>query len=344
MKSQTKAILASVMVLALALSSIGGVTYSWFSDTEYNDITIGTAKLGVTSTLAINNIENGACEVDRYNNIIISGATDADLQLTITNNGSIPVKVIATVVMPTFTAMYYTNNSSERVDHGRVYATYDSNKNIIGFDTDEYFYNSENIRQNNYSKILFGFSENDMVKLTPTQIGYLPGNYEFLGVESNSIRHYEYLFKIGEVELDANGDYDTFSFKMSILQGIEAGIINDFYVRTTAVQNTLTSENLNETGETVINDVDSSKSLRLFNPSTNIRIDRESLTGVNIIKVSVNENNGTQIVIKYFDLNGDEINPTLGDVSISYSKNGVKGQITAKASIGLYTIIAGSIS
>lgn len=43
MKAQSKAILASLVVIALALTAVSGVTYSWFSDFEQNDIDVSTA-------------------------------------------------------------------------------------------------------------------------------------------------------------------------------------------------------------------------------------------------------------------------------------------------------------
>lgn len=45
MKAQTRAIIASVVVIALALSAISGVTYSWFSDSEEATIDVNTAKV-----------------------------------------------------------------------------------------------------------------------------------------------------------------------------------------------------------------------------------------------------------------------------------------------------------
>ncbi|MBR7153443.1 MAG: SipW-dependent-type signal peptide-containing protein [Candidatus Methanomethylophilaceae archaeon] len=47
MKAQTKAILASLVVMAVALSAVSGVTYSWWSDSENTDITVGTGNLDV---------------------------------------------------------------------------------------------------------------------------------------------------------------------------------------------------------------------------------------------------------------------------------------------------------
>ena len=47
MKAQTKAIVASVVVIALALAAVSGVTYSWFSDTESSDINVSSAKIDI---------------------------------------------------------------------------------------------------------------------------------------------------------------------------------------------------------------------------------------------------------------------------------------------------------
>ena len=45
MRAQTKAIIASVLVIALALTAVSGVTYSWWSDSESAEITISTGKM-----------------------------------------------------------------------------------------------------------------------------------------------------------------------------------------------------------------------------------------------------------------------------------------------------------
>lgn len=45
MRAQTKAIIASVLVIALALTAASGVTYSWWSDSESAEITISTGKM-----------------------------------------------------------------------------------------------------------------------------------------------------------------------------------------------------------------------------------------------------------------------------------------------------------
>ena len=50
MKAETKAILASVVVIALALTAVSGVTYSWWSDSESAEIDISTGGMDVTVT------------------------------------------------------------------------------------------------------------------------------------------------------------------------------------------------------------------------------------------------------------------------------------------------------
>ena len=45
-----KAIMASAVVIALCLAAVGGVTYSWFSDTEQSNITVNTGMIDIDST------------------------------------------------------------------------------------------------------------------------------------------------------------------------------------------------------------------------------------------------------------------------------------------------------
>lgn len=48
MRAQAKAIIASVLVIALALTAVSGVTYSWWSDSESAEITISTGKMDLS--------------------------------------------------------------------------------------------------------------------------------------------------------------------------------------------------------------------------------------------------------------------------------------------------------
>lgn len=51
MKSQMKMIIASVVVIALALTAVSGVTYSWFSDSESSNITVTSGTVDLDSRL-----------------------------------------------------------------------------------------------------------------------------------------------------------------------------------------------------------------------------------------------------------------------------------------------------
>ena len=86
MRSQTRAIIASVAVLAMLLTTVGGVTYSWFADEHSVDITTDTAKVSYDQQLMYDNVEMTA-------ETISVGDTSAEhtLEVTVKNNGSMPV-------------------------------------------------------------------------------------------------------------------------------------------------------------------------------------------------------------------------------------------------------------
>ncbi len=80
-----KAILASIVVIALALSAISGITYSWWSDTEQTDITIDTGYLDVSATnfkVTVGGVEKVSKEkVPSAFSISYGGTASADLAL-----------------------------------------------------------------------------------------------------------------------------------------------------------------------------------------------------------------------------------------------------------------------
>jgi len=53
MKAQTKMIAVSLVVIMLALSALGGVTYSWFSDTDESEISVTTGNISVSSSIDV---------------------------------------------------------------------------------------------------------------------------------------------------------------------------------------------------------------------------------------------------------------------------------------------------
>ena len=52
MKAQMKAIMASAVVIALCLAAVGGVTYSWFSDSDQSEINVTAGTIDLTATVS----------------------------------------------------------------------------------------------------------------------------------------------------------------------------------------------------------------------------------------------------------------------------------------------------
>ena len=92
MKTEYKAILASIIVIALALTAVSTVTYSWFSDTDSSDITISTATVDV--------------ELDIDDTISVTGYGSA----TAYSNGNIGISNFA--ANSSFSGTYTVSNNS----------------------------------------------------------------------------------------------------------------------------------------------------------------------------------------------------------------------------------------
>ena len=60
MKAEMKAVVASIVVIALALTAVSGITYSWFSDEEKATIDVTTGVIDIKSTGATIAINDGA--------------------------------------------------------------------------------------------------------------------------------------------------------------------------------------------------------------------------------------------------------------------------------------------
>lgn len=73
MKAQTKAIVASIVVVALALSAVSGITYSWFSDTESAEINVKAATVDVELEQSAGHSTGTGTVGTDGNNIALSG-------------------------------------------------------------------------------------------------------------------------------------------------------------------------------------------------------------------------------------------------------------------------------
>lgn len=96
MKTEYKAVIASVVVIALCLCAVGGVTYSWFSDTDRAEIDISTAKVDVDltiNTIASESGSLGTASIDS-GNINISNMAPGDAfsgTYNIDNNSTVKI-------------------------------------------------------------------------------------------------------------------------------------------------------------------------------------------------------------------------------------------------------------
>ena len=98
MKNQTKAVIASIVVIALALTAVSGITYSWFSDTEKANITVSTAAINYeVSYSAVNENENNKTTIENETGYVFkinNLAANAKIKVTatITNKSTIDTK------------------------------------------------------------------------------------------------------------------------------------------------------------------------------------------------------------------------------------------------------------
>lgn len=156
MKAQTKVVVSLIVVSALAITAVSGVTYSWFSDTESSDITITTGKVDVSmdaGNLALysydgtegklkevtGNFTNGGSATLKVDggkaSVIMNNATPGDairFTLDLKNNSTIAIKWILNVFMDSETSKYVTCNKADP-------STIDFNtwSNVVASDTSD---------------------------------------------------------------------------------------------------------------------------------------------------------------------------------------------------------------
>ena len=108
MKTPTKAIIASVVVIALCLCTVGGVTHSWYSSSDQSEISIDTAKVDI--------------EMDVTGIQKISGIGTA----TLNTDDSISITQLAPSAV--FNVTYTVSNGDSDIDIiYRVYIAFDAN-------------------------------------------------------------------------------------------------------------------------------------------------------------------------------------------------------------------------
>ena len=94
MKNQTKAVIASIVVIALALTAVSGITYSWFSDSEKANITVSTAVVDYEATFEIGTATN--MKIDGKNNVFtisnLAANANGAIICSVTNKSTIATK------------------------------------------------------------------------------------------------------------------------------------------------------------------------------------------------------------------------------------------------------------
>ncbi len=113
MKAQIRMIIASVIVIALALTAVSGITYSWFSDTEEAKIEITTAKVNYDATF-VGSVPEGLATLTEastattgyaasFNVSNIVAKTTIKIDAEITNSSTIKT-VYQVILTPKYTA------------------------------------------------------------------------------------------------------------------------------------------------------------------------------------------------------------------------------------------------
>ena len=326
MKSQTKALLASVMVLALALSSIGGVTYSWFSDTETGNIGIGTATVSTSSRLDVSSgsgYDGVTCD---DMDITINPSGSADITLTVENRSSVPIDISAKVIIPRYQALW--ENEGTYIHAGELLLN--ENGEFVKNDTvwSSYFNGAKNNLKFNNTSLIF----------KSTLYTHVSNNPDY-----DLVRSGYYYYDIGSFALqkkDPNserGPEDSISFNIWVGENFVKEAMPTIYVEVTCTQSRSSIESLQE-GTTSINTINTSKPLHLIGQGFIIGLAEETLTNVTSIEVNVFNDTSLKVELTYYRNETNITSSVSGNVMIFFDSDGISGSLIAPAKDGLYIL------
>ena len=96
MKNQTKAVIASIVVIALALTAVSGITYSWFSDSEKANIKVSTAVVDYGAQFEKASIKNMEVTIDSDKGAVtisnLAANASGTITCKVTNDSTIATK------------------------------------------------------------------------------------------------------------------------------------------------------------------------------------------------------------------------------------------------------------
>ena len=167
MKAQTRMIVASAVVIALALTAVSGITYSWFSDTEKADVTVSTAV-----------IDYDVKWNESYTSGINTTATVSDGKIAINN-------LAAGAAIPVITGI--TNNSTVKTVY-KIYAavTLAADHNYTLYDLKNIYIGGKQLNASSEDGSTITVGDTLIVDWTPLSVGVNPsaGAYSITTPES----------------------------------------------------------------------------------------------------------------------------------------------------------------
>ena len=197
MKAQTRMIVASVIVIAFALTAVSGITYSWFSDTEEATISVSTAKMEYVTTWEESYTTDIGTEVT-----ITKGTGTA----TVAVNNLVPganLPIIESIVNKSTIKTVYRITAVPELAENHTYTTYDLSNILICGKALDFSYNDGVITLN--ETVIEDWTLLAVDKNPATQSVYITTPQSYGGDGINSIVAYNPSDGTGSTE--KTGDY-----------------------------------------------------------------------------------------------------------------------------------------
>lgn len=337
MKSQTKALLASVMVLALALSSIGGVTYSWFSDVQTSSLGIETATIDVRSGVNVDSAASGICN-DPSDPLALIVQTNAvgTVELWVENHSSIYTDISAKIVVERYQALdsltgawvaevYKDNNGTYRAIAGLENASFWRAWHALSINGDIL---KEQFVSSSAGQIVEGLDSGKTYIVKRNDYTYSLLENTFAPFIQN---------EAGEPETPTPAEVPLY---IEVGKYYVPDAIHKISITVTAVQSSSTVFNITSgSAEALI--LNKEKPLCFIGEGFIIKIPKVVLNSDELNKISININSVTECIklrLSFLKEDSNLAEPGSGSVSIIFNHNGTTGTLIAPASNGEYIL------